>query len=103
MTMKVYLDPPSKEDRQQIDELYIRTSDVTLADYKHQRLPADHLYYLVLEGQLTLEETGTYEFGVSVAGTAKLFVDGRMVVDNETKQMIGTASSAPGRGKRWES
>src|SRR2546423_6081925 len=100
MTMKVYLDPPSKEDRQQIQELYIPQSDVTHADYKHQRLPTDHLYYLVLEGQLTLEQTGTSEFGVSVAGTAKLFVDGRMVVDNETKQMIG--DSFFGAGTREE-
>lgn len=89
MTMKVYLDPPSKKDREQIDEVHVRTADVMLMDYKHPRLPANHLYYLTLEGQFTPDETDTYEFSVSVAGTAKIFIDGKLVVDNETKQVLG--------------
>jgi beta-glucosidase len=99
--MKVYLDPPSKKDREQIDEVYTRIADVMLMDYKHPRLPANHLYYLVLEGQFTPEETDVYLFSVSVAGTAKLYVDGKLVVDNETKQVMG--DSFFGAGTREES
>ena len=89
MTMKVYLDPPSEKDREQIDEVHIRTTEIRLAEYQHPRLPANHLYYLVLEAQFTPDETDIYQFSVSVAGTAKLFVDGNLVVDNETKQVMG--------------
>ena len=100
MTMRAYLDPPSKKDREQIDEVHVRTADVMLMDYKHPRLPANHLFYLALEGQFTPEETDIYEFSVSVAGTAKLFIDGKMVVDNETKQAMG--DSFFGSGTREE-
>jgi beta-glucosidase len=100
MTMKVYLDPPSKKDRKQIDEVHVLTTDIMLMDYKHTQLPANHLFYMVLEGQFTPDETDVYEFGVSVAGTAKLFVDGKLVVDNETKQVLG--DSFFGAGTREE-
>ena len=100
MTLKVYLDPPSKKDREQIDEVHVRTADVMLMDYKHPRLPSNHLYYMVLEGQFTPDETDVYQFSVSVAGTAKLFVDGKMIVDNETKQVMG--DSFFGSGTREE-
>jgi len=100
MTMKVYLDPPSKKDRKQIDEVHVPTTDVMLMDYKHAQLPANHLFYLVLEGQFTPDETGVYEFSVSVAGTAKLFIDGKLIVDNETKQVLG--DSFFGAGTREE-
>lgn len=100
MTMKVYLDPPSKKDREQIDEVHTRIADIMLMDYKHPRLPANHLYYLVLEAQFTPDETDTYQFSVSVAGTAKLFIDGKLVVDNETKQVMG--DSFFGSGTREE-
>ena len=100
MTMKVYLDPPSKKDREQIDEVLVRTGEIMLMDYMHPRLPANHLYYLVLEGQFTPDETDLYQFSVSVAGTAKLFVDGKMIVDNETRQVMG--DSFFGSGTREE-
>jgi beta-glucosidase len=37
------------------------------------------------------EESYTFEFGLSVAGRAKLFVDGELVVDNWTTQTRGTS------------
>jgi beta-glucosidase len=100
LTMKVYLDPPSKKDREQVDEVYTRSAEVMLMDYKHPRLPENNLYYLALEGQFTPDETDTYQFSVSVAGTAKVFVDGKLVVDNETKQVMG--DSFFGSGTREE-
>ncbi len=89
LTMKVFLDPPSKSERQQIDEVYVNKSDVLLVDYKHPRLPEDNLYYITLSGMFTPEETCEYEFGLSVAGTGKIYVDDQMIVDNETKQTPG--------------
>lgn len=89
LTMKVFLDPPSKVLRQQIDEVYVNKSDVLLVDYKHPRLPEDNLYYVTLSGTFMPEETSEYELSLSVAGTGKIYVDDQIVVDNETKQTPG--------------
>jgi beta-glucosidase len=89
LTMKVFLDPPSKPQRQQIDEVYVSKSDILLVDYKHEKLPEDHLYYVTLTGTFTPEETAEYEFSLSVAGIGKVYVDGEMIIDNETKQTPG--------------
>ena len=89
MTMKVFLDPPSKPQRQQIDEVYVKKSDILLVDYQHPRLPEDLLYYVSLLGTFIPDQDSEYEFSLSVAGTGKLYVDGDMVVDNETKQTAG--------------
>lgn len=42
-----------------------------------------------LKGLLMMEKTATYELGLTVAGRGKLFVDGKLVVDNWTKQRSG--------------
>ncbi|KAG6332919.1 hypothetical protein ID866_6172 [Astraeus odoratus] len=45
---------------------------------------------LKLEGQLKPREHDcTFEFGLTVAGRAKLFVDGKLVIDNWTRQRRG--------------
>ncbi|KAI0421658.1 glycosyl hydrolase family 3 C-terminal domain-containing protein [Xylaria grammica] len=46
------------------------------------------------------EETAEYEFSISVAGTAKLFIDGKLVIDNETKQRLGGSFFARARHVR---
>ena len=40
LTMKVYLDPPSKKDHKQISKVCTRIADVMLMDYKH-RIPCE--------------------------------------------------------------
>ena len=71
-----------------------------LQDYQNPKLPDNNLYYLEVEGFLVPDESSEYEFGVSVAGTAKLFVNGKMLIDNETKQVCG--DSFFGSGTREE-
>ena len=89
LTMKVYLEPPSNSKREQIDEVFVDKSDILLVDYKHPKLPEDNLYYISLVGTFTPEETAEYEFSLSVAGTGKIYVDEKVIVDNETKQTPG--------------
>lgn len=60
-----------------------------LVDYTCDRLTSK-LWYADVEGFLTAEADGEFELGVSVFGTAKLFVDGNLVIDNETVQTQGT-------------
>ncbi|KAL2846691.1 glycoside hydrolase superfamily [Aspergillus pseudoustus] len=88
LDMQVFLDPPSVTDREVIDSLYIDTSDIFLADYKHPRITSN-LFYLELSGTFTPQETQVYEFSLSVSGSGKLFVDSACVVDNETVQTPG--------------
>jgi beta-glucosidase len=57
-------------------------------DYKNAKIQG-YLYYADFRGRLTPETSGEYEFGIAVAGTAKLFIDGHCVVDNATKQTRG--------------
>lgn len=88
LTMKVFLEPSGHEARKSIDEIHVNDSNVFLVDYEHPDLKSN-LYYVTFEGEFTPDRTAEYEFSVSVAGTAKLFVDGKLVVDNATKQRAG--------------
>jgi beta-glucosidase len=75
-------------EREPIDSLTIVDSNMFLADYKNDKLKSD-IWYAEVEGYLTADDDGEFEFGVSVYGTAKLYVDNNLVVDNETKQTQG--------------
>lgn len=88
LTMRIFLDPPSKQDRTALDELTITETAVNLFDYKHPQVTS-HLFYGEIDATFAPEETCDYEFSCSVAGTAKIFVDGELVVDNMTKQRPG--------------
>jgi beta-glucosidase len=88
MHMKFFLEPPTTKNREQIDQLRIRDSNIFLSDYKNPRVKTD-LFWCDIDGKYTPEESGEYEFSCSVAGTAQVFVDGKLVVDNLTKQYPG--------------
>lgn len=75
------------------------SSQIMLLDYKNPQITSD-LYYLELEGTLTPEHDADFLFSLSVCGTAKLFVDSKLVVDNETHQEFG--DSFFGAGTREE-
>lgn len=60
-----------------------------MMDYYNPNLKS-LLWYADIEGSFTAEEDGDYELGLGVYGTAKLFVDGNLLIDNESKQTKGT-------------
>lgn len=85
---KVYTTPPSSQEaREQVDELYIEKSDLLLVDYANPKLGPN--YWIDFLGTVTPDEDGDFVFGLSVAGTAKLFLDGKLLIDNATKQRSG--------------
>jgi beta-glucosidase len=59
-----------------------------LVDYYHPKLTED-LYWAEVEGYYTPDEDGDYEFGLTVHGTGKLYLDDEILVDNETDQRSG--------------
>ena len=67
-------------------------SKIFLADFNSDKLkPGQILFYVNFEGIFSPEETGTYEFGCSCLGTAQIFINDKLVVDNKTKQRVGNA------------
>lgn len=66
------------------------SSNFFLTDFENPKLDPN-LFYAEIEAYLTPEESGIWDFGVSASGTAKLFVDGEEIIDNETKQVQGHA------------
>ena len=88
LDMTVYLEPPEVLDRRSVDYIHVKKSDVILLDYKCPGTK-DFLFYADIEGSLKPDVSGEYDFSLSVAGTAKLFLDGVCIVDNATKQTRG--------------
>lgn len=87
---RVFTEPATDKARKAVDELHMTSTSAFLMDYKHPQISHD-LYYVTMEGILEPTESGIYDFGLTVAGTGELFIDGELVVDNKTKQRQGTS------------
>ncbi|KAK9312134.1 hypothetical protein V1522DRAFT_438228 [Lipomyces starkeyi] len=71
-------------------ELLVTGPLIDTTDYvSRKRKISAPVYYADVIGLYTPEESGIYEFGPTVYGTAKLYIDGELVVDNETVQVAG--------------
>ncbi|CAG8012108.1 unnamed protein product [Penicillium salamii] len=90
-TFKVYNEHPnSGADRQVVDELHLLESSGFLMDYVNPKIKS-MTYYVDMEGSFTPEESGVYDFGVTVVGTGRLLIDDDVVVDNTKNQKQGSA------------
>lgn len=89
VTFRAYNDPPSVKDRELCDEIVLTKTEFLLMDYTNPKFKSA-LWYADIEGDFVPDEDCDFEFGLGVYGAAKLYVDGKMVVDNETKQTKGT-------------
>jgi beta-glucosidase len=88
LSMKIYKEPPTQKNRTLVDDLVLRDSNVFMFDYHNPKLKG-HLFYADIDCIFTPDQTTDYEFSCSVAGTAKVWVDGHLVVDNMTTQKHG--------------
>ncbi|KAK8152912.1 beta-glucosidase [Phyllosticta citrichinensis] len=88
LTAKFFIDPPSAKERKQVDTVHVETSDILLADYKNPEITSPY-FWVDLEGKLTPDESREWLFGVSVSGTANLWIGGKLVVDNTENQKQG--------------
>ncbi|CAI5757773.1 unnamed protein product [Candida verbasci] len=87
-----YHEPETTKDRKPFETINLNTSQIFLADFKSPQLPVDQaLYYVEFISYFTPDETAEYEFGCSTLGTAELFVNDRLLIDNKTKQVKGDA------------
>lgn len=88
--MKFYNEPASHKDRKSVDELELVKTEMLLVDYKNPKLNRD-VWYAELEGTICIEEDATWEFGCVVAGTANVYIDDELVINNTDNQTKGDA------------
>ncbi|PVH80813.1 glycoside hydrolase family 3 protein [Cadophora sp. DSE1049] len=86
---RAYNDPPSVNDRQHVDELTLTKTEFLLMDYNPPAIK-QALWFADVEGTFIAEEDGDFEIGLGVYGAAKLYINGKLLIDNETKQTKGT-------------
>ncbi|ODQ82782.1 glycoside hydrolase family 3 protein [Babjeviella inositovora NRRL Y-12698] len=98
-TTNVYLEPREAKNRTYVETIAMSDSSFHLFDYKHPKI-SGNLFYFDLEGTYTPEETGEYDFGVACLGTAELFIDGKLVVDNRTSQTPGPTGLGSGAAEK---
>ncbi|PWY79113.1 beta-glucosidase J [Aspergillus heteromorphus CBS 117.55] len=87
---RVYNEAPSEAKRTLVDELHLVRSSGFLMDYVNPKIKS-LTFYVDMEGYFTPEESGIYDFGVTVVGTGKLLIDDEVVVDNTKNQRQGSA------------
>ncbi|KAL2859197.1 putative beta-glucosidase K [Aspergillus pseudodeflectus] len=88
LRVRFYGEPPSIPDREVVDETVVPDSSWQLMGYSHPKL--ERLFYADIEGDFVAQHTGRYEFGLAVYGSAMLYIDGRLLIDNSTVQRGGT-------------
>ncbi|KAF7530740.1 hypothetical protein PCG10_000250 [Penicillium crustosum] len=94
LTMRFFSEPPSRPNRKVIDIINITDSTWQLMGYSHRKLGPQ--FWADVEGTFCADETGDYEWGIACCGTASLFIDETMIIDNTTIQQPG--NSFFGRG-----
>lgn len=87
---KFFSTPAEDKERKEFRTVDLNTSFHILFDYLRDEF-AGKPFYTEFTGEFTPEETAEYEFGLTVIGTALLYVDDQLVVDNKTKQTLGVS------------
>lgn len=86
----LYNEPPSVHDRQSVDDIVMTKTFFQLLDYVNTKLRSD-TFYGTLEADFRPDVTGSWKFGLAVHGTARLYLDDELLVDNSTHQTPGTS------------
>ncbi|CZR45065.1 uncharacterized protein FPRO_15760 [Fusarium proliferatum ET1] len=105
--MKFYTSPPTMRlnnseitgAREAIDVLQLDDSNVVLYDYSNPAAP-DNVVYATITADLVVENTDIYAFSLAVAGTATLYLDDDLIVDNSHDQKRGTSFFGSGSDER---
>ncbi|OKL56237.1 hypothetical protein UA08_08539 [Talaromyces atroroseus] len=93
--MRFYAEPPScTKLRQPISEVETTDTMVYLTDYRHKGIKG-YLYYTELEAYFEPEYTGEYTFGLTVYGTGKLYIDGKLLTAGTKHKILVDFGTAP--------
>lgn len=86
-TMKVFNKAPEVDKRDLLEERVLTDSMMFFLDYNHPKLAP--LWYVDAEGIFTAPESGMFDFGLSLQGTGRLYIDGDLTVSNVENQRSG--------------
>lgn len=99
---RAYDQPSTCSTRDLIDERYLVDSRVFLADYKNNKLSSD-VFYVEMDATFTPEEDGLFDFGLAVHGTADLYIDNEILIDNTKDQVPGSVFFGSGTIEKIQS
>lgn len=88
-TIRTFNDPPSVSDRKALEERHLSDATIFFVDYAHAKL--NTIWYAEADGIFTPTESGVYDFGLAVTGTAQFFLDGKLLIDNLKHQRAGSS------------
>lgn len=88
VTFNAFTEPATVTNRVPVDTIHLVDTNMYLVDYYHPKL-TDDLYWAEVESFYTPDEDGDYEFGLTVFGTGKLYLDDELLIDNDTVQRSG--------------
>lgn len=88
-TIRTYNDPPSVSDRHMLEERHSTDANIFFVDYTHPDLK--EIWYAEADGFFVPAESGIYDFGLSVGGTAEMFIDGKLLISNVKNQRPGSS------------
>ncbi|KAL6874424.1 glycoside hydrolase family 3 protein [Trichoderma longibrachiatum] len=86
-----YNEPIEVTDRKLLGSENVSATSFQLMDYNNIPTLNKAMFWGTLLGDFIPTATGTWEFGLSVFGTANLYIDDELVVENTTHQTRGTA------------
>ncbi|KAL5043293.1 putative beta-glucosidase H [Aspergillus fruticulosus] len=94
-----YNEPMTKPNRKCLGTETVTTTAFQFMDYRLAGLNRA-LFWSTLIGDFTPDQSGIWDFGLSVFGTANLYINDELIIDNTTNQTKGT--SFFGKGTREE-
>jgi beta-glucosidase len=86
--MRMYSVPPWESAQAPFDSFELDDTNIVLYDYNHPAV-RDNVLYATITADIVFEASDTYTFGLTVSGTARLFLDDKLVVDNSETQTRG--------------
>ncbi|KAH8807690.1 beta-glucosidase-related glycosidase [Xylogone sp. PMI_703] len=87
VTVTFYNEPHTASNREMLESVDISDSSFQLLDYRP--VNANETFYASMSGTIISENTAIWDFGVICHGTAVLYVNDELVVDNATQQRPG--------------
>jgi beta-glucosidase len=89
--MHFYNEPPTVTNRKLLGTEPVTSTAFQLMDYNEIPELNRALFWTSLVGEFTPDVSGTWDFGLSVFGTANLYIDDELVIDNTSEQTRGTS------------
>jgi beta-glucosidase len=87
--IKFYNEPFKVIDREPVAHETMNTTYFQLMDYTNNKMLHFDLFYAKMEADFTPNDTGLWDFGLTVCGTANLYLDDNLLIDNTIVQRQG--------------